>query len=601
MKKIGFRKLTIQNFLSVGEEPVIIEFKEGTNVITGFNRDEDNIRNAVGKSVIPTAFYFAIFGTTPTDIPKQYIPNRKIGRNCKVTLEFEDVSTNHGQEYFVIERSLVPNKVRVWKNDVEKTKSTIPENNKYIREILSAEEEIFNNCVIQTANNTIPFMGKKKTDRKHFIESIFNLSMFGDMLKLLKDDIRDTKHQYDIEKTAMGVITDNVNNYTEQIKTINNEIATRSIRLKEEMENINKMVEQEESKLHILKEKKTINPDVAKEQIERVKEAKIKLLDGKTKLFGKSVEIKTTIDNLNKEYRRIEKIGNACPTCGRAYDEDMVNNNTKRMEEIRKEVSKLNAGKKLVDDKSKECEEKINKCDTKISEIEKLRREHENVTRDIQYIEKAINMYKEQLKTLPEKYKEDTSVKIFEDMLSKASDDLKEKQEIVDDIERNIGRMNVCEHILGEFGVRSYIVNKLLDLLNNRIRFYLGSFKSTYHFTFNEFFEEEIKDVNSMLCTYNNLSGAERKKVDMSISFAFIDILKLHRQLEYNVTFYDEILDSSVDAKSLEHIMDFITEQAEQYHKSIYVVTHKSDVAIPRVNETILLEKRNGYTTRIEA
>lgn len=53
MKKITFRKLTIQNFLSVGEEPVIIEFHEGTNVITGFNRDEDGIKNAVGKCLDP--------------------------------------------------------------------------------------------------------------------------------------------------------------------------------------------------------------------------------------------------------------------------------------------------------------------------------------------------------------------------------------------------------------------------------------------------------------------------------------------------------------------------------------------------------------------
>lgn len=601
MKRISFRKLTIQNFLSVGEEPVIIEFHEGTNIITGFNRDENDIKNAVGKSAVCAAFFFAIFGTTPNDIPKQFIPNRKIGRNCKVTLEFEDVSTNYGQEYFVIERSLVPNKVRVWKNDIDKTKSTIPENNKYIRDVLSADEDIFINCVIQSANDSVPFMGKKKTERKHFIESIFNLSVFSDMLKLLKDDIRETKHGYDVEKSAMTVIEGNVKNYEEQIKTINEEIASRSMRLKMEMDALNSRISKEDEKLMTLEKKCSTTPEDVTEKMAKLKEAKQKLVDDKTKLYGKEVEIKTRVSSLGSEYKRIEKIGNACPTCGRAYDEDMVNNNSKRLSEISEEVSKLNAGLALVRDKQREIAAKVSKCDSMAETIERARKEYESTMRDIEFTKKTIKMYQEQLKNLPEKHKEDTSVKIFEDMLKNAGEELEEKKKVVDGFERSIGRMNVCEHILGEFGVRSYIVNKLLDLLNGRIRYYLGAFKSTYKFTFNEFFEEEIKDVNGMICTYSNLSGAERKKVDLAISFSFIDILKLHSQTEYNVTFFDEILDSSVDSKSLEHIMDFISEQAEENHRAIYIVTHKSDVAVPRVKETIILEKKNGFTTRMES
>lgn len=51
------------------------------------------------------------------------------------------------------------------------------------------------------ANSTIPFMAKKRLDKKNFIESIFNLSVFSDMLKLLKDDLRDLRRDYDIQNT----------------------------------------------------------------------------------------------------------------------------------------------------------------------------------------------------------------------------------------------------------------------------------------------------------------------------------------------------------------------------------------------------------------
>ncbi len=50
MKKVVFKHLYIQNFLSIGNEPLEIDFQAGMNIITGINRDEDDIRNGVGKS-----------------------------------------------------------------------------------------------------------------------------------------------------------------------------------------------------------------------------------------------------------------------------------------------------------------------------------------------------------------------------------------------------------------------------------------------------------------------------------------------------------------------------------------------------------------------
>ena len=49
MKRINFTKLTIKNFLSVGNEEVKVKFKEGMNIITGVNRDEEDIKNGAGK------------------------------------------------------------------------------------------------------------------------------------------------------------------------------------------------------------------------------------------------------------------------------------------------------------------------------------------------------------------------------------------------------------------------------------------------------------------------------------------------------------------------------------------------------------------------
>ena len=52
MKLVKFKKITVQNFLSVGEEPVVINFTKGLNIITGINKDKSSRRNGVGKSTI---------------------------------------------------------------------------------------------------------------------------------------------------------------------------------------------------------------------------------------------------------------------------------------------------------------------------------------------------------------------------------------------------------------------------------------------------------------------------------------------------------------------------------------------------------------------
>ena len=88
MKFIYFNKLTIKNFLSVGEEPVVVDIKPGFNVITGLNKDKEDRRNGVGKSTIADAIYFAVFGDTLRDLKKEHISNNITQIGSEVTLDF---------------------------------------------------------------------------------------------------------------------------------------------------------------------------------------------------------------------------------------------------------------------------------------------------------------------------------------------------------------------------------------------------------------------------------------------------------------------------------------------------------------------------------
>src|SRR4030067_1898445 len=102
MKEIRFKHIQIKNFLSVGDEPIEIEFKKGLHVITGINRDKEDSKNGVGKSAIADAIFFAIFGDPLRSVKRENIPNWKTKHNCKVTVSFDVVDNFIKTEYILM-------------------------------------------------------------------------------------------------------------------------------------------------------------------------------------------------------------------------------------------------------------------------------------------------------------------------------------------------------------------------------------------------------------------------------------------------------------------------------------------------------------------
>ena len=114
MKKIIFEKLTIKNFLSVGETPVEIKFRPGMHGITGINKDQLDRRNGVGKSTIPDALFFALFGTTLRELKKEFIINNITNKTCEVSLAFSIIHNGETNNFEII-RTLEPSKCYLYK------------------------------------------------------------------------------------------------------------------------------------------------------------------------------------------------------------------------------------------------------------------------------------------------------------------------------------------------------------------------------------------------------------------------------------------------------------------------------------------------------
>ena len=106
----------------------------------------------------------------------------------------------------------------------------------------------------------------------------------------------------------------------------------------------------------------------------------------------------------------------------------------------------------------------------------------------------------------------------------------------ISSLQERIDIVESAKFIVDEEGVKSYIVKKILQVLNMRLAQYLRRLESNSIVTFNEFFEESITNERGSQCSYFNFSGAERKAIDLAMLFTFQDIRRAQADVWLNLS-----------------------------------------------------------------
>jgi len=597
MKQIFFEDVTIQNFLSVGHDPVKVEFNCGFNIITGSNKDKEDRRNGVGKSTIADAINFVIFGSTLRDLKKELIPNNLTNSTCSVLLNFK-VVTPQEINLYSINRTLSPSKCYIYKNEQDITRDSIINTNEFIQEVINCGEDVFQNCVIMTVNNTIPFMAKKKVEKRKFIEGIFNLQIFGDMISHLRNDYNETKKDFDIESTRYSENITSLDNFKDQkIQTVKDRRNK-----KEKYKNRQKNNEQE---LLEIKNKLINIRDTIIEENEKLIckfEDKLKDLDKiKTVKRDKLSELKASHNQLKSNLIKIGTNEEICPTCLRQLDnndkdhiEKEIKITNKDINDIESEINTITKDYNLVASN----ENKLNKGINKIRK--KIKQSNDELTNQKLLKQKAKQLldWQGQLKVdIKELNSEDTNLdNIINDYNNKVTE-IKSKLETV---KKKINMLDVVKYIVSEEGVKSYIVKQILQVFNQKLAYYLKKMDSNCVCIFNEYFEEQIINEKNKLCSYFNFSGAERKNIDLACLFAFMDIRRLQGDVTFNFSIYDELFDSSLDERGVDLVTSILRERVEKYKECVYVISHRKESVKAATGEVVYLEKSNGITRRVK-
>jgi len=594
VRLVNFKSLTIKNFLSVGETPVSINFQEGVNVITGVNYDKEDSKNGVGKSTIADALYFALFGTTIRELPKDLIVNSFTKKKCEVVLDF-DVENGNGLSQYRITRTIGPTKCHMTKNGEDVTRSTMAKTNEYIQRLVLSNGKIFQNSVIMTINNTVPFMAQSKIDKRKFIESILSLEIFSDMLAKAREEHNTLKKDYEVLFTKVEGIEKGYNFNKEQLDTFEDN-------KRQKIAEVEKRIDENKTKNEdLLKQIKKLPDDVMQKLDDKEQACKDELINIQKTYkqdYQTFADVKSKISHIEEQLEEIEKVGAICTTCKRAYSDDDLKHKEANKKELNAKLKDLNkalvAAQKMLD--------KVNAEQAKKEKELKDIQDKKNVVRDVinnnKNIETKIGLINENIQLLLKEVEE--VKKLTNDALEKAVKDLEEKLKAGKaDLEKLDHECNVLEcvkFVVSEEGVKSYIVKKILAVLNGRMAYYLDKLHANCLCQFDEFFDEQITDEKGEHKSYFNFSGGERKRIDLACLFSFLDIRRMQGDVHFSTIFYDELLDSSLDDKGVELVLDILRERAQKHKENCYIITHRGTTITEKIDNTVFLEKRNNFT-----
>lgn len=594
MRLVNFKSLTIKNFLSVGETPITINFQPGVNVITGINYDKEDSKNGVGKSTIADALYFSLFGTTIRELSKDLIVNSFTKKKCEVVLDI-DIENGNGLSQYRITRTINPTKCHMTKNGEDITRSTMAKTNEYIQKLVMSNGKIFQNSVIMTINNTVPFMAQSKIDKRKFIESILSLEIFSNMLSNAREEHNELKKDYEVLYTKIEGIEKGYKFNKDQLDAFEETKKNKTITLI-------KRIEDNKQKINDLKKEIKQLPDDVNKKL-NIKEqesnnALKQIQESYKTTYNNLADIKSKISHAQEQLKEIEKVGAICTTCKRAYSEDdlkhkesnkkELNNKLKTFNEelgtIQKNLDKINAEQIKKEKELKDVQDKKNVVRDVIND-------NNNISTKIILIEENIESILKEINQV-----ENETNKALEEVVQDLKEKLKTGKHELEKLDYDCSVLEVVKFVVSEEGVKSYIVKKILTVLNGRMAYYLEKLHANCLCQFNEFFDEQITDEKGEQKSYFNFSGGERKRIDLACLFSFLDIRRMQGDVHFSTIFYDELLDSSLDDKGVELVLDILRERALQYNENCYIITHRGTTITEKIDSTVFLEKRNNFT-----
>lgn len=336
------------------------------------------------------------------------------------------------------------------------------------------------------------------------------------------------------------------------------------------LEHINKhKIEQEQHKSEGIRIKGLL--EESKKDLEKVALATTAIADQK-------IAIRAIQDNITKLNTDLNEVKHIIQNNIAKLKNDLTNEKN----EIRNNINKLNNDLNVI---KNGIQTNINKLNTELNAIKHAIQL--NITKLKGDLTNAKSALASQNEIIQYRIKEIEKIENGEDNtsaieLAKSSiiECTSKKQKAEADLIDVVKKIDAYEYIIkmcSDTGIKMMLMKKFIPFLNKLINEYLTKFNLAVTVTFDEHFKHSIATHPGIGHKHSLLSKGQKKRIDVAILFAIVDLIKMMGNFKCNLLFLDEFADGNVDSNGFADIVNMIRALSDRDGKSIVVVSHKNE------------------------
>lgn len=604
MTHVKIKKINIHNFLSFQDEEWDFENTSPLVLIKGENKDTEsplgNTSNGSGKSAWSHALMYVLFGQLNGKFHNENIKNDYAntvldGFKMSVTVEVDVAISKNEVRHWQIVRGLQKGKSAVvlqlyhledgvWK-DISKSSSANTQ--KFIEEnVLFMNFEMYQRLVMLSIEDKYNFFKLNASQKRDFVETLFDTSVYSNMYKMMSDDIKSRNvvlqnlkvNQVKLEKSK-ELCEDEIAKYK---ASVNDQIDST----KAEKDNLQEKVDGLEPKFTELQKQR----EVIESALETIRVNKGKLDEVISKcndtITNARIEINnynTTISHHNRELNKHKEVlGMICEDCKKVVDkfysldvyrseienlQGKISEEETKIENSTKQISKV----KVYDDKLKSDEmSKMNELSDNQVEERNLQFQKTTLLKSMKDLERKIADLLESI----ENENKIPSYAIYKQTLDEISEVEKELREEA----MRLCMLKIGSDIVSPEAIRKNIISKVVASINAMINQNLSELCVNFTCALSSDMNDYAIMAGDNEVDLDLRSAGERMKLLISSQLAFRKFLMSRFNVSMNVMIIDEVVDRALDSVSIQKLLGLLLQLSQKENTNIYIISHRGEV-----------------------
>lgn len=631
-----FLTLEVENFMALANAKVELD-QRGLVLIQGVNAgDSSAASNGAGKSTLMNSLMWCIYGETSHGVKGDDVLSTGHEKNCRVKVTIED----EGKRYAIIrhrKHKEFKNRLIVRGEDGDMTKGKDSLTQEFVERLIGASKEVFMASIYASQEAMPDLPGMSDKNLKTIVEEAAGVDRLTKAYAIARERANAAAARMETTKTKMDAclsLVESAQNELESAKTSSEAWERdRSERLdvaRADLVGAEVTLTEVEMELRSLPEQiRDTENAISKE---REKLASKEEHDAKlVKVRGAITDIRASIritENIQKEAMQRArafkvkaeevntKVGEPCPTCGKAYCvEDLSTVKESFVEQARSEISQAQASATSVA-KYQEHLEKALKIESSlvastpdvsaiISRIEQLTKELGTLRhreKEVVAVEALVARARSEVDRITKETNPFLAViKRHEESLAANKSNYGVLKTELKNIQEQALLLDKARQVYSPAGVRSHILTSVTPFLNAQTAEYLNTLsdgnivaewstmESTKKGEWRDKFNISVRKIGASK-TFQTLSGGEKRKVRIACSLALQDLVASRASKNIELFIGDEI-DDALDTVGLERLMGILEAKARE-RGTVMIISHKEMKSWFR--ETITVEVKEG-------